>query len=408
MKIKIHKYCPPVIILFIVLYPKVLDYIPACNSLIHIIYILQIVFAFFVLGSRIVRIFIEKRMLDNRERCFVTILIFINLGFFLSDFYVGVFSQTFTINIRRTALILALYYYIEQANADKRYNIIKSSYYYLTALMFFNLVLKVMFPKGMAGMFMYTTEGYLAWTDTIGFLDADNRVSLFAFLYFFIAHIYIELYCDGIHAYKKNNYIITYILVIVNILLSKSGSGVLAMLVLLLLVFFIKSKKSIGNIVSWKGLTIISIVIAFFVTGKMTNVVSWLGSLMGKGVSLSGRTAIWAMAVEKIINSPIIGYGTLEEGAFFNIGYYTWYAHDQYLDFWLQGGILTLISFIILIGYTHSRIKRVAIKNYYIVYVASLVAFLALGVVEHFVIRNYYQFWCFICFAFVMSKEKVK
>ena len=112
------------------------------------------------------------------------------------------------------------------------------------------------------------------------------------------------------------------------------------------------------------------------------------------------------MAIEKIGKSPIFGYGTLEGGALFNVGTYTWYAHEQYLDLWLQGGILALISFICMIVFTHKKARNTMDRANYINFVAVLMAFLTMGIVEHFILRNYYQFWIFICIAFAETTRK--
>lgn len=405
MLIKVKKNLPPIFVLFILLYPKSMDYIPFFSPLVKIIYIAQVLFVVFILLKYIIK-FIYSGKISKTVVCFSLILITFNMSYFISDAYTGVLDQTFTVNMRRMLVCISLFLYMELSNMQTKEGIIKSAYYFLTALMVLNIIVYLLFPSGIAHMSMYSNEGYLTWTDSIGFLDADNRVSLYAFLYFYIAQIYYASINRTINNKFVYNFMI-YIITITNIVLSRSASGILSLLVLVSFMILINYKKSLSRIISWKGLLVLSLFVGLFVSGKFSGLLSFLGTIFNKGYTLSGRTEIWLLAIEKIAKSYILGYGTLDGGAFFHIGTYTWYAHNQYLDLWLQGGILCLIMFFVLIIYTNKKIRSVQINKSYFCFVAVLLAFLTLGIVEHFIIRNYYQFWLFICIAFSMRNYKI-
>ena len=267
--------------------------------------------------------------------------------------------------------------------------------------MLLNILCNICFPNGIAKMSMYSAEGYLTWSDSVGFLDADNRVSLFSLLYFYVANTYVKL-----HKYTKKKedriIILSYALVIFNTLISRSGSAIIALTVLIICKLLIRYKRLWGTMLSWKGIAVTAIFIGLFVSDKFSGIFVILGKLFNKGTTLSGRTVIWSEAISKIAKSPILGYGTLEEGAFFKVGTYTWYAHNQYLDLWLQGGILCLFMFMAIVIFLNKTNKSSCKIGMYQNFICVMIPFITVGVVEHFILRNYYQFWVFVCISFAL------
>lgn len=324
MAFKIKRRIPPVIVFFILLYPKCLDYIPQAFWLIKIIYILQIIISLFFFS----KMFFFKSLRSNRELCiFIGLFTIFNLSYIISDLHVGVLAQTLTINLRRYLVMCGLAIYLEKQKVNNKYQILKALYHYLSIFMIVNLACDILFPNGIAKMTMYTDEGYITWSDSVGFLDADNRVSLFGLLYIYIANIYCYLK-KGKHQIKIGAYFLTCL----NILFAKSGSGIIVLIFVLVYQMFVRRKDIIQSMLTWKSITLFAVFIGLFVSGKFSWLLILLGNMFDKGATLSGRTTIWMEAIDKIIKSPIWGYGTLDGGAFFKIGSYTWYSHNQYLQ----------------------------------------------------------------------------
>lgn len=398
MSYKIKKRIPSLLVFFIVLYPKCLDYLPRCIWLIKIIYALQIVLATYFLFDLFV---LKDAKLNKKTWVLFGLFTAFNFTYIVSDLNAGVILQTLTINLRRYLIMVGMLVYVEQKNEKRKIELLNSLYYYLSVLMIINVLCYICFPNGIARMSMFSDEGYLTWSDSVGFLDADNRVSLFCLLYFFITNTYVKL--RRCNKNKKNRIIIlSYTLVVLNIIFSRSGSGIIALVILLICQLLIRYKKIWSTLLSWKGILAISIFIGLFVSGKFSGILVILGTIFNKGSTLSGRTVIWREAIDKIAKAPILGYGTLEGGAFFKVGTYTWYSHNQYLDIWLQGGIICLIILMAIVVFLNKIIKLNCEIDMYRNFICVMVSFLAIGVVEHFILRNYYQFWIFVCVSFAL------
>lgn len=78
-----------------------------------------------------------------------------------------------------------------------------------------------------------------------------------------------------------------------------------------------------------------------------------LVNIMHKDITLSGRTSIWAMAIARIVEKPIWGYGSSFTELNNSSDFWThWLAvygpHNQFLAICLAGGTITLLSYIIL------------------------------------------------------------
>lgn len=72
--------------------------------------------------------------------------------------------------------------------------------------------------------------------------------------------------------------------------------------------------------------------------------------VLGKDVTLTHRTKLWDLALQKIAEKPIFGYGVGDTDNVFSIyawdTWQTWSAHNQYLQTWYTGGTLTLLAVI--------------------------------------------------------------
>jgi O-antigen ligase len=107
---------------------------------------------------------------------------------------------------------------------------------------------------------------------------------------------------------------------------------------------------------------------------------------------MTGRTMIWKKVLGLIFDRPLSGYGWLSywmpgvkpyEGLVVinKVAYYQ--AHNAFLDMWLQGGILALIFFIILVVFTFVRLWQLAVRHTSALYLWPILVFIGL-VVQNF------------------------
>lgn len=70
--------------------------------------------------------------------------------------------------------------------------------------------------------------------------------------------------------------------------------------------------------------------------------------VLGKNLTFSGRTDIWAVVKQALAENPIWGYGVQETGRVFKITVWREIryvsAHNQYLQYWYEGGVFTIVA----------------------------------------------------------------
>jgi O-antigen ligase len=80
--------------------------------------------------------------------------------------------------------------------------------------------------------------------------------------------------------------------------------------------------------------------------------------LLGKNLEFSGRIYIWAEAIKVWLKNPIVGIGVGGGGnGVYFMGH--WHgAHNMYLQILVDGGILSLLFFLLPIIYCMFKVKR--------------------------------------------------
>lgn len=70
--------------------------------------------------------------------------------------------------------------------------------------------------------------------------------------------------------------------------------------------------------------------------------------VLGKNLTFSGRTDIWDVVKQALVENPIWGYGVQETGRVFKITVWREIryvsAHNQYLQYWYEGGVFTVVA----------------------------------------------------------------
>lgn len=91
-------------------------------------------------------------------------------------------------------------------------------------------------------------------------------------------------------------------------------------------------------------------------------------NVLGKDITLTNRTIIWDVAMEKILEHPIWGYGVGDTGNVFTIANIdgriaTYSAHNQFLQTWYEGGTITMIAFVVFLLTGSVLLKRSSDKQ---------------------------------------------
>ena len=94
---------------------------------------------------------------------------------------------------------------------------------------------------------------------------------------------------------------------------------------------------------------------------RLQNVFGFLiEGVLHKGLSFTGRTELWDLAIEKILKYPWLGCGyahptgkvyRLAKGKYYN-------AHNVFLEVLLEGGILAAVPFVLMLAIVTNQLMR--------------------------------------------------
>ena len=222
-----------------------------------------------------------------------------------------------------------------------------------------NLLVILMFPNGIAKEDYYGNIYYL--------LDIRNGLPSLLIPLLIYAFVY-----SGISGRKFTGKVLFFTAVVsATILITWSATGVAGLVIFLLFVFFIYGKKSA---VLFDSLNLSVIYVAAFlciIVFRLQSAFSFIiEDLLHKSISFTGRTDIWDIAIMLIKRSPIIGYGVYEgHGLIFIRGQY-YYAHNAVLEVLLQGGVLSLVFYLLIfviaasVIYKYRRLKASQILSF--------------------------------------------
>lgn len=129
-------------------------------------------------------------------------------------------------------------------------------------------------------------------------------------------------------------------------------------------------------------------------------------NILGESMTMTGRLTIWNNSYESFAKSPIWGYGfrqlIVERGKYATD---TRYVHNNYLQFMVDGGLIALIMFIILLMIIFKKQKKVT-KTYCIL-LAGMIAMQVAMISEVLTSYNYFYFALVLMEFFLMQETNV-
>lgn len=230
----------------------------------------------------------------------------------------------------------------------------------------------------------------------ITFLGHVQMISQLGILAIFIA---VSGYVCGTLTRGKTALLI--ILSFINMMTTDASSAVLSALILVavLVVYIFK----LYNLFCFKSQIYVAIMAAFSIFIVLAAVKSWLVGIV-PDYSFSGRSMIWQQAIEKFSESPIYGYGVdgvllkpfwVGKNGGFN------YAHNQIMQNILDGGIILLALFWMMILSVSHSINKMKNKVMIIVSNSALICTLFVMVFDSVSLYCY----SYVLFALIMNSE---
>lgn len=216
---------------------------------------------------------------------------------------------------------------------------LKASFILLCTLYTLNFItILIYYPKG-----MYQTDYVIGDTYLMGF---DNNMIYNMLPMCCFAYLYSYIFKSKI--FSKISIFTTGLMIISEIYV-KSGSGVIQSVLFVLLVICINK--------NWFTCIIKPIFIfGFFYIGTYLITIwriqnyfaNFIVGVLGKDVTMTGRTYLWDYAISVIKSNPIVGIGASGRTVLGINGHLYPHPHCLLLDFVYKGGIMMLICFIVL------------------------------------------------------------
>ena len=109
----------------------------------------------------------------------------------------------------------------------------------------------------------------------------------------------------------------------------------------------------------------------------------FIKNVLHKDLTFSGRTEIWNLAIDKIKNNLILGYGRLtteQRTVVFNATS----AHNQFLNFLFEGGVGLLLTICVIFIIISKKLKECNNKKIRAVITATIASYLFMWITEPF------------------------
>ncbi|WEM41574.1 O-antigen ligase family protein [Photobacterium sp. DA100] len=214
------------------------------------------------------------------------------------------------------------------------------------------------------------------------------------------------------YSYRKNKDIL-YLLFCFAFLILSESKGAISILVISIIVFFLVYNSYKGSLI--KKIASITIIVSSFIliSYVLTNAEVIL-ELLGKDITLTGRTFLWDLALEYLRDQYIFGYGydvfwtsviDYNKLTAYEIYWEAPHAHNGYLDLLLDVGFIGLLLYLYcnikLIKDGMNAIKKSGSNGKALLLFSVLTLIYLL--VSSFVEKSYFQYndiqWCFFIFS---------
>lgn len=242
-------------------------------------------------------------------------------------------------------------------------NTVKVIQFISRLLLIMNLSLMMLFPHGITTGIDYLSTPY--W-----FMGTKNQVTPFLIL-----ALIIEFYNRSIGKIGFWSFFDGVVLVLANAVGMGSSTSILTTIVITLgIVVSNRSKIGLDRQRLFVGKLLIGMVVAVsmgIVFLGLQNVFKWLiVDILGKDLSLSGRTETWRLAVEQVKNNPIIGYGYGHKVT------EKFYAHNAILEMLITTGLIGLVLYINMVWKAMKQInakRKNEVRNIAVMAMASII-----------------------------------
>ena len=183
-------------------------------------------------------------------------------------------------------------------------------------------------------------------------LTSDNGL-LFYVIIFTVVH---ELR-NEIKSYGRIRDVFFYGTIFIELIIGESATSLLTFTVILVCVLIYR--KVFLNKCLILGGAFILFLNFFLIFIRKLQFMQNIFQMLGKNINLSGRDVIWNYALSLISQSPVFGYGVIDNMYYVVLPNWICEAHNMLLSCMLQGGVILLVLYFFMIIQSCYKIKHV-------------------------------------------------
>ncbi len=265
----------------------------------------------------------------------------------------------------------------------KFYVFCKFLYKYFRLIVFLNLLFAIIFPEGIAVSSIDNMWG--TKTDhIIHMIGYKNNWFVWLFPYSLLSQIIQD-------KYKTNTTFDTFISIF-SAIYSESSTCILSLILFYIVVYgrsFTIVRYFERLMTFWKVFFMALILNFSIVILRVQEIFAFIiEDILHKNLDFTERTVLWDQALFKILKSPFYGYGNGSNGKFLNLAGYEVPAHNLFLDITLQGGLLALLLFLVILVVTCKNISKISNIKMGILLNMAIFFMLIAGLMETYFSKN--------------------
>ncbi len=267
---------------------------------------------------------------------------------------------------------------------------------------FINLILMLLLPGGLTKAYIDGNEYLSRWI-----LGAKNDG-----VPFYIAVLMLQFYLS-FNKNKKSGYWVLWFVCMLQVILAKSSTGIMALIATGIISFVISPKilKLINKIdINLNKAVLLGYVLTLIITltDKLMGALLAINGIFSKVLFMSGRNFIWEKAYYYILKSPMLGYG-FENSEIMKTkfgGAAASHCHNMYIDIQYRGGILATVAFVVFWLYLAKKIKTNIVEKNDYSFVVMMMHFILFPILL-FQVEAYFDLKIFYLCASVLYSESI-
>lgn len=327
-------------------------------------------------------IFFIINIVENKTSIFSKVIFLLHMWTFLVAPIISKYNSNSFFYFCGAIAILSFY---EIGFRNHSYEVLKATSRLFTVMTTINCILVMIRPD-----FLFTKDGviYLFGLRT-------------GFSCFIIPGIVFNLVRDCVRQKRSLSTILIILAGVYSLILEWVVTGIIGVIILFLILLIPNNVIRKINIIY---VTIFVFIINFSMTIalKENNVIKIIASLFGKDITISGRTEIWLKCINKLSDSFIAGMG---ENAFVNINGFYKSAHNQWLQFAFEGGIIALVLAVFAILVACVFINKNRGEDWYKIVISGVVSVLVVSIVEVLIYTPYFYILFELPFILLFCKN---